>query len=148
MSHDRLGNVLVAEGKLAEARQAYEAGLDIAERLARDDPGNAQAQRDLSVSHNKLGDVLVDEGKLAEARQAYEAGLGVRERFARGDPGNARAQRDLFVSHDRLAGLGGGERRTHLTAALAILKALDAENRLAPRDRGHIESIERQLRDA
>jgi hypothetical protein len=35
--------------------------LAIAERLAKADPGNADWQRDLSVSHNTIGDVQVEQ---------------------------------------------------------------------------------------
>ena len=42
----------VRQGNLPEALKAYQAGLAIAERLARADPGNAEWQRDLSVSQN------------------------------------------------------------------------------------------------
>ena len=69
--------MLVAEGKLPEARKAYESSLAIRERLAKQDPGNAEWQRDLSVSYNKVGDVLVAEGKLPEARKAYESSLAI-----------------------------------------------------------------------
>ena len=63
----------MAEGKLPEARKAYESSLATRERLAKQDPGNAEWQRDLSVRSTRVGDVLVAEGKLPEAR----AGLRV-----------------------------------------------------------------------
>ena len=63
----------MAQGDLAGALAAYEAGLAIAERLAAADPGNAGWQRDLSVSRNKLGDVRRAQGDLAGALAAYEA---------------------------------------------------------------------------
>jgi tetratricopeptide (TPR) repeat protein len=69
--------VLVREGKLAEARQAYEDALAIAKQLAAADKGNADRQRGLSVSYGNLGNVLVSEGKLAEARQAYGDALAI-----------------------------------------------------------------------
>jgi hypothetical protein len=36
--------------------------LGIAERLAAADPGNAEYQRDLSISHNKLSNLAADSG--------------------------------------------------------------------------------------
>jgi len=47
----------VAAGDSTTAEQHYRTGLTIAERLAAADPGNAEYQRDLSISHNKLRQV-------------------------------------------------------------------------------------------
>jgi hypothetical protein len=52
-----IGDVLVAQGNIAEAMKSYRAKQDIISRLAKSDPGNASWQRDLSVSPNKIGDV-------------------------------------------------------------------------------------------
>ena len=46
ISHERIGDVLVAEGKLGEARVAFEAGLAIILQLKKD---NRLAPRDLGV---------------------------------------------------------------------------------------------------
>ncbi len=102
VSHDKIGDVLVAQGNLAQALESYRASLAIAERLAGADPGNAGWQRDLSVSHNKIGDVLVAQGNLAQALESYRASLAIRERLAGADPGNAGWQRDLSVSHNKI----------------------------------------------
>ena len=50
VSHDRLGDVAVAQGDLIGAQAAYAAGLAIVARLAAQDAGNAGWQRDLFVS--------------------------------------------------------------------------------------------------
>ncbi len=63
----RIGDVLVAQGKLDEALARYRDGLAVCERLAAADPANTEWQRDLSVSFNKIGDVLRAQGKLDEA---------------------------------------------------------------------------------
>ena len=86
-----------------EALKSYQADLAIAERLAKSDPGNANWQRDLSVSYEKVGDVLVQQSNLAEALKFYQASLAISERLAKSDPGNANWQRDLLVSHWKLA---------------------------------------------
>ena len=70
VSHDKIGDVLMAQGNLAAALTAIKAALAIGERLAKADPGNAGWQRDLSVSHNKIGDVLRAQGNLAAALTA------------------------------------------------------------------------------
>jgi hypothetical protein len=72
--------------------------MDIRARLAAADTGNAQWQRDLSVSHNKIGDVLRAQGDLPRALESYDAGLEIDERLALHAPDNAQVQRDLVIS--------------------------------------------------
>src|SRR5258706_9460279 len=64
VSYDRIGDVLVAQGKLDEALKSYRDSLAIHERLAASDRSNTGWQRDLSVSYDRVGDVLVAQGKL------------------------------------------------------------------------------------
>src|SRR5260370_4864213 len=64
VSYNKVGDVLVGQGNLQEALQAYRDSLAIFERLANADPGNAGWQRDLSVSYERVGDVLVEQGNL------------------------------------------------------------------------------------
>ena len=73
VSYNKIGDVLVAQGKLDEALTAYRDSLAIAERLRQADPGNAGWQRDLSVSYDRVGDVLVAQGKLDEALESLSA---------------------------------------------------------------------------
>jgi predicted negative regulator of RcsB-dependent stress response len=87
-SYDEIGSVLVAQGNLTAALQAYRDSLAIRERLAKD-PGDADWQRDLAVSYSKVGDVLVAQGNLTEALQAYRDSQTILERLAKADPGNA-----------------------------------------------------------
>jgi Tetratricopeptide repeat len=82
MSQDLLGNVLLAQGDLPHALDAYRAGLDIRKRLAQADPSNTTAQRNVSVSHNKVGDVLYAQGDLAGALAEFHASLAIAERLA------------------------------------------------------------------
>ena len=80
VSHDRIGDVLVAQGEGGAALAAYGSGMAIAERLAAADPGNAEWQRDLIVSCVKLAEAepataRVPLGRaLAVARALSEAG--------------------------------------------------------------------------
>jgi hypothetical protein len=86
-------------GATIERRQAIH---DVAASRAAADPGNAQAQRDLSISHNKMGDVAVAAGDSASAESHYRASLEIAQRLAAADAGNAQAQRDLSISHDKM----------------------------------------------
>ena len=121
-----------AQGDLAGALESYQAGLDIAEKLAAADPGNAGWQRDLSVSHNKIGDVRTAQGDLAGALESYRASLDIREKLAADDPGNAGWQRDLLASYDRLGDMDPNS-GWHAKAA-DLADRLAAEGRLSPAD--------------
>jgi hypothetical protein len=97
----------------ATADQHYRAGLAITEQLATADPGNADYQRDLSISHNRMGDLARATGDSATAEQHYRAALAVRERLVAADRRNADYQRDLSISQDRLASLSNADASEH-----------------------------------
>jgi tetratricopeptide (TPR) repeat protein len=83
VSHNRIGDVLRAQGNLPAALDVFKTSLSIAERLSKSDPGNAGWQRDLSVSHSKIGDVLRDQGNLLAALDAFKASLSIAERLSK-----------------------------------------------------------------
>jgi hypothetical protein len=47
-------DIYLAQGKLQEAQKEYEKALNISKKLTKQDPNNAQWQRDLSVSYSKM----------------------------------------------------------------------------------------------
>jgi tetratricopeptide (TPR) repeat protein len=98
-AYDEIGNVQMAQGDLAAALKAYNAGLAIRERLAQSDPGNTAWRRDLSVSYEKVGNVQVAQGDLAAALKSYQVDLAIAERLAQSDPANAGWQHDLQLSY-------------------------------------------------
>ncbi|HRP23995.1 DUF4062 domain-containing protein [Thauera sp.] len=135
VSHDRIGNVLVAQGDGAGALAAYRESLAIAEALAGRDPANTGWQRDLSVSHEKIGDVLVAQGDGAGALAAYRESLAIAEALAGRDPANTGWQVDLAVSYSKLGnhdGLAVTERRDFLLRGRKLLQELKEAGRLHP----------------
>lgn len=102
LSHVKVGDVLLAQGKRDEALDAYRASLDIRDRLAAANPDNAVRQRGLSVSYNKVGNVLAALGRPDESLDAYRACLAIRERLAATDPANTTWRRDLSVSLEKI----------------------------------------------
>ena len=90
VSHDRIGDMLAAQGEGAAALTAYRASLAIAERLAQQDPNNAEWQRDLSISQNRIGDMLAAQGEGGSGLDRV-SGRAWRfaERLAQQDPNNA-----------------------------------------------------------
>jgi len=76
------------------------------QRLADADPGNAEWQRDLSISRIRIGNVALSSGDIAAARSAYEASLTISTRLAALDPSNAQWRNDLQWVRQRLDDLG------------------------------------------
>ena len=107
MSHDRVGDVLAAQGNLPGALAAFQASLGIRERLAAQDPGNAGWQRDLSFVLTRLAEFHERQGGRSEALRLAEAGLAVAERLAALDRSNVTWQRDVTVSRSLVARLRG-----------------------------------------
>jgi uncharacterized caspase-like protein len=131
-----LGDIHVTIGNLAAARQAFERQRVLAERLAKADAGNAQWQRDLSVSFNNVGNVQKDQGDLSGALASFRQSLAIGERLAKADAGNAQWQRDLSVSYDNV----GKVQKDHgdLSGALASFRqSLAIAERLAKADAGN-----------
>ena len=97
-----MGIVLQQQGKLPEALQEYEAYRDVMLGLAKQDPGNAGWQRDLSISYEKVGDVQSAQGDLASALKSYRDELAITEKLAKQDPSNAGWQRTLSISYEKV----------------------------------------------
>ncbi len=66
--------MLEAAGQREQALAAYRESLAIGEKLAAD-PGNAEWQRDLSISLERIGAVALKTGKRAEAVEALRRAL-------------------------------------------------------------------------
>ena len=62
MSYENVGDVQRAQGDLAGALKSYSESLGIHEKLAKQDPGNADRQRDLSVNYGDVGDLQRAQG--------------------------------------------------------------------------------------
>jgi hypothetical protein len=116
--------------------------MRIAERLMQADPGNADWQRDVSVSHNKIGNVQVAQGDLPGALQSYRASMRIAERLAQADPGNANWQRDLIVSYGKLSEVTGDQ--AYAAKALEVALAMQQRGILAPGDARMIEDLKRR----
>ena len=102
-------------GRPPRRAQAYTDGKAIAEKLAAADPGNAQWQRDLSVSWDKLGDVRLAQGDLAGALAGLHRGPGDRREAGGRRPGQrrvaARPVGELGQAGRRAGGAGLPPRR-------------------------------------
>jgi tetratricopeptide (TPR) repeat protein len=133
----KVGDVLVAQGKLDEALTAYRDSLAIFERLAAADWSNTQWQRDRSVSYIKVGNVLVEQGKLDESLKAYRDGLAITERLAAADRSNSELQRDLYVSYVNVGNVLVAQGKLD-EALKAYREGLAIGERLAAADRSNM----------
>jgi hypothetical protein len=123
--------VKLEAGDLAGALAAYQESLDIRRKLGAKDQGNAQAQRDVSVSLTKLGDVKLKDGDQAGALSAYQESLDIRRKLAAQEPRNAQAQIDLVVSLYKVSTVTDPlQARAALTEALSIVEKLEQEQKL------------------
>ncbi|MFZ2137432.1 MAG: toll/interleukin-1 receptor domain-containing protein, partial [Xanthobacteraceae bacterium] len=136
VAYDEIGKVLVAQGKLDDALQAYRDYQPIAERLAATDPSNTKWQRDLSVLYEKVGDVLRAQGKLDEALKAYRDSRAIAERLAAADRSNTLWQRDLSLSYERVGDTLVAQGKLD-EALKAYRDSLAIHERLAAADRGN-----------
>jgi tetratricopeptide (TPR) repeat protein len=137
-----LSLIELQRGSIPRARSLAEAAFATHERIAAENPKNAQAQRDLAMICDRLGEVATNAGDLAQARARYEQMSGVLERLAAHTPESAEAQRDLEVSLNRLGDVAldagdlaeAGVRYEQSFAIAARLAARDPDDAEAQRD--------------
>jgi tetratricopeptide (TPR) repeat protein len=134
------GDGLVTLGFTDRALERYRSCVEIAERLAAQEPERADYLRDLSVSYIKMGDMLEAQGQGETARQFYHKALEIAERLVAQEPERADYLRDLSVSYnkmgDLLEALGQGE-----AARQFYQKALDIRERLAAQEPGRADYL-------
>ena len=144
--HEKMGDIAVAQGNLAQAETSYQAGLEIRKHLASRNPDNADWQHDLSVSHGKIGDIALAQENLPQAETSYQAALEIADRLASRDPDNVGWQRDLAFSYAKLAGISEDARPLWYQAC-DIWQNLDRQGKLAPTDRPALEDSCRRAQD-
>src|SRR5262249_56059907 len=105
VSHNRMGDVLFAQGAADQALASYRASLAVLERLAASDPGNSVGQRDVAVTHSKIAAACEKLGDIAQALTAVRAARAIMAALAAAAPGNAQYARDLAWLDQRIAGL-------------------------------------------
>src|SRR5690606_4878616 len=66
-------------GRTGDALESYRRALHLAERLVEIRPGDAGAERTLSVAHTRIGDMLTETGDLARAADHYLVDLEISE---------------------------------------------------------------------
>jgi predicted negative regulator of RcsB-dependent stress response len=121
ISHNNIGDLLLAADDMAGAVAEYRASLMVIEKLVARDPSNTLWQRDLSISHARIGDVLLPQQDIESALAEYRAALAIAITLAKTDPTNADWQLDLAICHDNV---GDALRaKKDLAGALAAFEA-------------------------
>ncbi len=124
---------LIAQGKLAEALDAYRQDLDIAKHIAARDNVNTHWQFNLSCCYERIGDVLQAQGKPAEAMEAYGEALPIFQWLVAQDSSNASWQLSLALSYNS-AGNSLSDQDKSVEAvdvyhqALSLFKQLASQN--------------------
>jgi hypothetical protein len=87
--------LLIAQGRLSDARKAYNAAFAIARRLAETDRDNATRQHDLSLGYYKLAHLERRAGAVSSAQLAQRQALKIMDHVLRMSPDNAVWQRQF-----------------------------------------------------
>ena len=144
--------MLRTQGDLAGALKSYRDDLAIAEKLVKQDPSNANWQRELAISDERVGDVLRTQGDLAGALKSYRDDLAIAEKLVKQDPSNATWQGDLAFFYwdtgDTLAQSdpqSQSEARSMIEKGRDILRQLKGRTGLGTLQQGWLDSIEADL---
>lgn len=131
-----LGDLHVALGNGTEAKRLFERSLEIAERLANQEPGRADFQRDLAVSYERIGDIT----EAPEAEHWLDRAVAIRRRLHALDAASAVLQRELAIALD----LRGRtcHRPEDRGEARFLLRALNDRGALEVRYRALLEELE------
>ena len=89
------------------ALASFEQSLEIAERLYAQNPADAQAARDVSMSHERLGNLYLRRGQdgAGRALASFEQSLVIAERLYAQNTADAQPARGVVVSHRRMGDL-------------------------------------------
>jgi tetratricopeptide (TPR) repeat protein/tRNA A-37 threonylcarbamoyl transferase component Bud32 len=132
ISYQKLGNQLLDTSEAARGMAYLRKGLAVYERLAVQQPENAEIRKDLASAYNSLGLALESSGNAA-ALAYHKKALALREALVAAEPGNQKLRRSLsityinlgralFLSGDFQGGLASNRK------ALAMCEAMLAEN--------------------
>ena len=108
-SLSNLGYVKRRSGDLAGALAAYQESLDIARKLAAQDPDSVETQHDVMLSLNVIGDVNGRAGDPSGELAAYEESLDIARKLAAKDVDRRRVRTPIGVATSWLALLWQGQ---------------------------------------
>ncbi len=127
-----IGEVLYAQGSLADALESYRRSLATLQPSAAEDTSDARWSR-LTLSYNRVGQMLEYLGRRDEALAGYRDGITVVKRLVDANPDNVRLQRNLAFLYDHVGNVLHAQGRDaaaleNLRAALAIMEPVAASD--------------------
>ncbi len=139
---DNIGRLFMRTGDLPAAETAFRQALELAERLAREEPDDPDWQRGLAIALSRLGDVQQERGDLAGALAHHSRALDILDELGQEQPDDRERQYDVGLAHERLGAVL--QARGELTEALkqyqarqiiaSSLNTLDPDNTAWRRD--------------
>jgi tetratricopeptide (TPR) repeat protein/tRNA A-37 threonylcarbamoyl transferase component Bud32 len=101
-AHDRLGDVYLALGRTAEARQQYEQARAIVDTLLAAEPESFRERRFRFILIAKLGETSLRAGDTATAHAHCRKAVALAQELAASSPNGPEAARDLQQCYNRL----------------------------------------------
>jgi serine/threonine-protein kinase len=137
------GLQMLKQGRPSEAIPPLQRAVAIFERLARDNPGNAELRIQLAIAHDVAGSALRQSDRQAEAMAAFQRAVTICEPLARDNPAVILYQHTLASS---CADLGHTlqDAGNHSAAASAFRRSLEIRQRLL-RDNPTLPQFQRNL---
>lgn len=131
-----LASIALRRGAYGDAVERYRASLRDYQRVAKAEPENAVARRDVAVVHYYLGMALEGAGEPDAAREALVDSLTIREQLTSHSPGGALARLDQVGVLLLLAGLEQ-RRENYESARTRYLQVIDLLRQLAAAGQQH-----------
>ena len=98
----RLGDLYKITGKTGEAFNHYQIAFDLADQLAKADPQNALAKRDLYLAYSKLAQVTHLKGDAPKTRELFAESLRVAQELAAAPSAGIQSLYDLAFTYIEL----------------------------------------------
>ena len=132
-AYDQIAQVAVRMNDTSTASAALSTALNIAEKLAKDDPAEIKWQQGLAAFHQELGDLALNTNHLAEAEGHYTTALELRTNMVQMPDASSEARREQAVATERLGNLSMARKMPEQAArqyreSAAILEALVASS--------------------
>lgn len=110
-----LGRVYAAGGNLAKAERAYQAGLEILNKLRATKHSDPELLETIATGDNNLADVLIRSARLTQASEAFEQAAAVFRELVQTHPNVGSYLHKLAICNNNLASLH--QEMNNLTAA-------------------------------
>ncbi len=144
LSLERVGDILHEQDDLKDALAAFRECVEIRRQLSARDLTNTGWRRGVSIGFFKVGKVLLAQGDRNGAIAAFRSDLAISRELAAKNPAITLWQIDVVISLNTLA-RAGDESRARWAEAIAILKRLDAQDRLTTAQKKWIGEFEGEI---